>query len=115
MVNLGSYWERLGVRANTAYCASKAAVSGLTRCLAVEWARDNISVYTVAPGYVETDMNAEILANPRFRAWLERRIPVGRPGSVDEVARFVALLFAEKIHYLTGETIVMDGAQSINQ
>ena len=77
--------------------------------------RDNISVYTVAPGYVETDMNAEILANPRFRAWLERRIPVRRPGRVDEVARFVALLFAEKIHYLTGETIVMDGAQSINQ
>ena len=115
VVNLGSYWERLGVRANAAYCASKAAVSGLTRCLAVEWAEDNISVYTVAPGYVETDMNAEILANPRFRAWLERRIPVRRPGRVDEVARFVALLFAEKIHYLTGETIVMDGAQSINQ
>ena len=115
VVNLGSYWERLGVSANAAYCASKAAVSGLTRCLAVEWAEDNISVYTVAPGYVETDMNAEILANPRFRAWLERRIPVRRPGRVDEVARFVALLFAEKIHYLTGETIVMDGAQSINQ
>ncbi|MCY4231654.1 MAG: SDR family NAD(P)-dependent oxidoreductase [Alphaproteobacteria bacterium] len=115
VVNLGSYWERLGVRDNAAYCASKAAVSGLTRCLAVEWARDNISVYTVAPGYVETDMNAGILANPRFRAWLKRRIPVGRPGRVDEVALFVALLFAEKIHYLTGETIVMDGAQSVNQ
>ena len=115
LVNIGSYWERLGVSANAAYCASKAALSSLTRCLAVEWAKDGISVYTVAPGYVETDMNAEILADPRFRAWLERRIPLGRPGRVDEVARFVALLFAERIRYLTGETIVMDGGQSVNQ
>ena len=115
IVNIGSYWERLGVKGNTAYCASKAAVSAITRCLAVEWAADGISVCNVAPGYVETDMNSRILAESRFRTWLERRIPVGRPGRVDEVARLVAFLFAEDIPYLTGETIIMDGAQGINQ
>ena len=115
IVNIGSYWERLGVKGNTAYCASKAAVSAITRCLAVEWAADGISVCNVAPGYIETDMNSRILAEPRFRTWLERRIPAGRAGRVDEVARLVAFLFAEDIPYLTGETIIMDGAQSINQ
>ena len=115
IVNIGSYWERLGVKGNTAYCASKAAVSAITRCLAVEWAAVGISVFNIAPGYIETDMNSRILAESRFRTWLERRIPVGRPGRVDEVARLVTFLFAEDIPYLTGETIIMDGAQGINQ
>ncbi|MSO76372.1 MAG: SDR family oxidoreductase [Alphaproteobacteria bacterium] len=115
IVNIGSFWERLGVRYHLAYCASKAALGALTRCLAVEWAKQNIAVYNVAPGYVATDMNRAMLESPSSREWLARRIPVGRPGRVDEVARLVAALLVEEIRYLTGETIVMDGGQSINQ
>lgn len=115
IVNIGSFFDKLGARNHTAYAASKAAVGAITRSLAVEWARRGIRLYNVAPGYVETDMNRDALANPRFREWLEGRIPLGRPGSPGEVARMVAALFAEDLPFLTGETIYLDGGQSINQ
>jgi NAD(P)-dependent dehydrogenase (short-subunit alcohol dehydrogenase family) len=115
IVNIGSFFDRLGVSRSLAYCAAKAAVGAMTRCLAVEWARDNIRVLDVAPGYIETDLNREALAEERMQAYIKRRMPLRRPGSVDEVARFVGMLFEADIAYLTGETIYLDGAHGINQ
>jgi NAD(P)-dependent dehydrogenase (short-subunit alcohol dehydrogenase family) len=114
IVNIGSFFDRLAVAENLAYCASKAAVGAITRCLASEWAKDGIRVLDVAPGYIETDLNREFLANEKVRSWLKRRVPVGRPGSADEVARLVGALFDEKIGFLTGETIYVDGGQGAN-
>lgn len=114
VVNIGSFFDKLGVRDNLAYCASKAAVGAITRCLAVEWAGDGIGVINVAPGYIETDLNRDFLAGDKVRAWMQKRIPVGRPGEVGEVARLVGALFAERIAFLTGETIYIDGAQGMN-
>jgi NAD(P)-dependent dehydrogenase (short-subunit alcohol dehydrogenase family) len=115
IVNLGSFFDRMGVPHNLAYCASKAAVAAMTRCLAVEWARKGISVVNVAPGYVATDFNSDYLTRPEVKAWMAERVPwEGRPGTVDEVGRLVASLFVEDIPYLTGETIYMDGAHGIN-
>lgn len=115
IVNIGSFWERVGAKQGAAYAASKAAVGAITRCLAVEWAPQRIWVYNVAPGYVATDMNKEAREAGKFLAWLEKRAPLGRAGTVDEVARLVAALIGEEIPYLTGETIMLDGAHSINQ
>ena len=114
IVNIGSFFDRLAVSENLAYCASKAAVGAMTRCLASEWAKDGIRVLDVAPGYIETDLNRDFLANEKVRSWLKRRVPVGRPGSADEVARLVGALFSEKIGFLTGETIYIDGGQGAN-
>jgi NAD(P)-dependent dehydrogenase (short-subunit alcohol dehydrogenase family) len=114
IVNIGSFFDKLGVAENVAYCASKAAVGAITRCLAVEWARDAIRVVNVAPGYVETDLNRDFLADEKTRRWLDRRVPVGRAGTSDEVARFVASLYATPIPYLTGETIYLDGGHGMN-
>jgi NAD(P)-dependent dehydrogenase (short-subunit alcohol dehydrogenase family) len=114
IVNIGSYFDKVGVKGTLAYCASKAAVGAITRCLAVEWARDNIAVVDVAPGYVETDLNREYLQSERGRQAIERRVPVKRAGETAEVARLVASLFQEDIKYLTGETIYIDGGQGIN-
>lgn len=114
IVNIGSFFDKLGVARNLAYCASKAAIGAMTRCLAVEWARDNISVIDVAPGYIETALNREFLASDKIKAWLGRRVPVGRPGQPNEVARLVGVLFAERIDFLTGETIYIDGGQGMN-
>ena len=114
IVNLGSFFDKLGVPDNLAYCASKAAVAAMTRCMAVEWAADGITVMNVAPGYIETDLNREFLAREKVRKWLARRVPVGRPGAPEEVARLVAAIFAEKITFMTGETIYLDGAQGMN-
>lgn len=113
IVNMGSFFDKVGVPRNTAYAASKAAVGAITRCLAVEWAPDGITVLNVAPGYIETELNREFLARDSMRDYLLPRIPVGRVGAPGEVARLVAALFGEDIHFLTGETIYMDGGHSI--
>jgi NAD(P)-dependent dehydrogenase (short-subunit alcohol dehydrogenase family) len=114
IVNIGSFFDKLGVPDNLAYCASKAAVAAMTRCMAVEWAQDGIRVMNVAPGYIETDLNRDYLAREKVKAWMKQRIPVGGPGAVDDVAHLVAAIFSEKIGFLTGETIYIDGAQGMN-
>lgn len=113
IVNIGSFFDKLGVRHNTAYCASKAAVAAITRCLAVEWAAKNIRVMTVAPGYIETDLNKDFLASEKTRAFLAARIPTGGPAGADQVARLIGSLFDETIPFLTGEIIYLDGGQGM--
>ncbi|HEX7928927.1 MAG TPA: SDR family oxidoreductase, partial [bacterium] len=113
IVNLGSFFDRMGVPRNLAYAASKAAVGAVTRCLAVEWAKDHITVINVAPGYIETDLNREFLSKPSVQNYLIPRIPMGRTGKPDEIARFVAALFDEDMAFMTGETVYIDGAQTI--
>ena len=113
IVNIGSFFDKLGVKRNLAYCASKAAVGAITRCLAVEWAGANIRVLDVAPGYIDTDLNHAALASGPLKDFLERRIPAGRPGTPQQVARLVASIFSEDIPFLTGETIYLDGGQGM--
>lgn len=115
IVNIGSFFDRLGVPRSLAYCASKAAVAAITRCLAVEWAGDKVRVLNVAPGFIATDLNKEYLKSDGFRRWLEKRVPVGRPGDPAEIARLVVTLFTTDVGFLTGDTIYADGAQSIVQ
>jgi len=112
IVNIGSFFDKLGVKRNLAYCASKAAVGAITRCLAVEWASKRIRVLDVAPGYIETELNADAMKGP-LRAFLEARVPTRGPGTPQDVARLVASLFSEDIAFLTGETIYVDGGQGI--
>jgi len=114
IVNIGSFFDKLGVPDNLAYCASKAAVAAMTRVMAVEWAKDGIRVVNVAPGYIETDLNRDYLARDKVRAWMKGRIPIGTPGQPDEVARLVGAIFSENLSFLTGETIYVDGGQGIN-
>lgn len=113
IVNIGSFFDKLGVPRNVPYCASKAAVAAMTRCLAAEWARHGIRVVNVAPGYIVTEMNRDFLTGERGRAMLEARVPLKRAGAVDEVARLVACLVTEDVPYLTGETIYLDGGHAL--
>lgn len=114
IVNIGSFFDKLGVADNLSYCASKAAVAAMTRVMAVEWAKDGIRVLNVAPGYIETDLNRDYLTREKVREWMRRRIPVGGPGAAEDVARLVAAIFVEKIGFLTGETIYVDGGHGMN-
>lgn len=113
IVNIGSFFDKIGVKRNLAYCASKAAVGAITRCLAVEWAAKGIRVIDVAPGYVVTDLNRESLERGPVREYIDKRIPGRRPGNPEEIARLVAAIFSEDIPFLTGETIYIDGGQGI--
>ncbi|MCD8564541.1 MAG: SDR family oxidoreductase [Burkholderiaceae bacterium] len=113
IINIGSFYDRLGIKQNIAYCASKAAVGAITRCLAVEWAKHGIRVLNVAPGYIKTDINREAIEHGPLGEFLAKRIPRSEPGEPDEVAKLVAGLFAMDSGFLTGETIYIDGGQSI--
>ena len=114
IVNMGSFFDKLGVPGNVAYCASKAAIGAITRCLAVEWADDAIRILNVAPGYIETDLNRDFLAKPKVKDWLATRVPAKRPGHVEEVAELIATMYERPIAFLTGETIYIDGGQGMN-
>lgn len=114
IVNIGSFFDKLGVKRNLAYCASKAAVGAITRVLAVEWANKGIRVMNVAPGYIVTDLNAEAMApGGPLRAYLDKRIPGKEPGTAADVGALVAALFTPAGAFLSGETIYVDGAQGI--
>ena len=114
IVNIGSFYDHLGVRSNLAYSASKSAVASMTRTLAVEWARDGISAVTIAPGYVLTELNREFFADPGRREAVERRIPVRRLGLPEELGRLIGALFEARVPFLTGTTIYVDGAQGVS-
>lgn len=114
IVNIGSFFDKLGVKRNLAYCASKAAVGAITRCLAVEWASKGIRVIDVAPGYIVTDLNADVMAEDSpLRAYLDKRIPGREPGKAADVGALVASLFTPAGAFLSGETIYVDGGQGI--
>ena len=113
IVNMGSFFDKLGAPEQLAYCVSKAALGAMTRVLAVEWARDGISVLNVAPGYIRTEFSP-MWEDERAVTWLEKRVPLRRGGEPEEVARLVGALFSEDIPFLTGETLYVDGAHSLN-
>ncbi|HYD94528.1 MAG TPA: SDR family oxidoreductase [Noviherbaspirillum sp.] len=113
IINIGSFFDKLGVKRNLAYCASKAAVGAITRCLAVEWAGKGIRVIDVAPGYIMTDLNKEAMSAGPLREYLEKRIPGRTPGTSEDVATLVKALFQADSPFLSGETIYIDGAQGV--
>jgi NAD(P)-dependent dehydrogenase (short-subunit alcohol dehydrogenase family) len=110
IVTLSSQMGAVGYPGRVAYCATKHAVDGLTRALAVEWARERIRVNSVAPTFVETPLTKPMLAEPDFCAEvLERRLPTGRLASVEEVAHAVRYLACDASGSVTGHVLRVDG------
>ncbi len=107
IINLSSVVGRMGNPGQTNYAASKAAVEGFTRALAMEVGSRSITVNAVAPGFIETDMTQDLSEDVR-QAMLSR-VPLGRMGSVEDVAHVVAFLASDAAAYITGETIQVNG------
>jgi NAD(P)-dependent dehydrogenase (short-subunit alcohol dehydrogenase family) len=107
ILNIGSLAGLRALDAPVHYCASKAAVHGLTMAMAKEVARHNIRVLCLAPGLLEDGMGKNV---PEHRlADFLKHCALGRAGTLEEVARFAAFLASDRSSYTTGETIVMDG------
>ncbi len=113
IVNIGSFFAQLGVKRNSAYCASKAAIEAMTRCLAVEWGGDGITVVNVSPGYVRTEINDDYLAKTESGRAIAKKIPVKRVGEASEIGAFVGDLVARRNPYLTGTTVTLDGGLGV--
>jgi NAD(P)-dependent dehydrogenase (short-subunit alcohol dehydrogenase family) len=92
-----------------AYGATKAAVALLTQQMAVEWGRFGIRVNAVAPGLIDAGMSAPILAAPELRRARESKVPIGRLGSADDIARVVLFLASDAAAYVTGQNVLVDG------
>lgn len=104
IVNIASTSGQTGVPGQTNYSAAKAGLIGATRSLAVEVARRNILVNAVAPGLITTDMSAGAATERMLKG-----IPLGRPGTVEEVAGAVAYLCSDEAAYVTGQVIGVNG------
>ena len=107
IVNISSIWGISGASCETVYSASKAAVIGFTKALAKELAPSHIRVNAVAPGVIDTDMNAFLSADEK--AALKDEIPMGRWGEALEIAEAVYFLASEKSSYITGQVLTADG------
>lgn len=106
IVAIGSVAALRGNPGNAAYAASKGALTSYCRTLAVETAKRGITVNTVAPGFVDTEMMSSYAAH---RATMERQIPAGRFAQPAEVAALVAFLMSPPAAYITGATLPVDG------
>jgi len=117
LIGIASLGSFLGLHEVAAYTASKAGVACLTRALAVEWARHNVTVNAIVPGVLETDLNKALLAGPRGREFL-MRTPMGRFGKVEEVVGAVIYLASDAAAFVTGQLLAVDGgilASGVNQ
>lgn len=109
VVTLSSQMGSVGYSGRAPYCASKHAVNGLTRALALEWAPLGIRINAVAPTFVRTPLTAPMLARPEFKDDVLRRIPLGRLGEVNDVTGAVTFLLSEEAALITGHVLAVDG------
>jgi len=115
IVNMGSISGQGGGSKQVAYCASKAAIEGMTRSLAIEWAKYNINVNTVAPGIIRTDMSRPGWENEANLARVQSHIPAKRMGEPEDVANLVAFLCSKESSYITGRLYYVDGGVMISR
>ena len=118
IVSISSIAGRTGFSLRASYCAAKAGIEGLTRALAVEWAKRGVRVNAVAPGHVRTPMLDYSLqigsVTQETIAARTQRIPMGRYAEASEIASAVLFLCSPAASYITGETICVDGAITVN-
>lgn len=103
-----------GVRGNAGqinYCAAKAGVIGMTKCLAKELAARGVTVNAVAPGYIDTDMTAAL--PEKVKEAVLAQVPLKRMGRAQDIAEAVAFLASDRASYITGQTILVDGGMGI--
>jgi NAD(P)-dependent dehydrogenase (short-subunit alcohol dehydrogenase family) len=110
IINMGSQAGAVALPGEAIYCLSKAAVSHMTRCFAVEWGKHNVRVNCVAPTFFRTDGTFDALSNPQFKAdVLERIAGLHRIGEPHEVSGAVVFLASDAAAMITGHTLLIDG------
>lgn len=109
IVNIASVQTALARPGIAPYTATKGAVGNLTKGMATDWARHGLNCNAIAPGYFDTPLNAALVADPDFSAWLEKRTPAGRWGKVEELVGAAVFLSAPASSFVNGTVIYVDG------
>ncbi|MHB8619191.1 MAG: SDR family NAD(P)-dependent oxidoreductase [Chloroflexota bacterium] len=112
IINISSIRARRASIGESSYIASKGGVEAFTRALALEMAGHGIRVNCIAPGAIETDINREALSDPAWRDHVLKRIPLGRLGRPDDIARVALFLASDLSTFVTGAVIQVDGGEA---
>ena len=115
IINIGSMHSLFGAPLGSAYSASKGGVVQLTKSLANSWAKDNIQVNAVLPGYIDTKLTQQARVDiPELQKRVEERTPVGRWGNPDDLGGIAVFLSSDGSNFISGTAIPVDGGYSIN-
>lgn len=109
IINIASVQTALARPGIAPYAATKGAVGNLTKGMATDWARFGLQCNAIAPGYFRTELNAALLADGEFSAWLEKRTPAGRWGRVEELVGACIFLASEASSFVNGHVLFVDG------
>ncbi len=112
IINIGSLTSDLARATVAPYTVAKGGVKMLTKAMAAEWAEHGIQANAIGPGYMLTDMNQALIANPSFDAWVKGRAPAKRWGLPEELAGVAVFLAAPASNYINGQIIYVDGGFS---
>ena len=112
IINIASVQTALARPGIAPYTATKGAVANLTKGMATDWARHGLQCNAIAPGYFETPLNAALVADPEFTAWLSKRTPAGRWGNVEELVGAAVFLASPSASFVNGHTLFVDGGIS---
>jgi NAD(P)-dependent dehydrogenase (short-subunit alcohol dehydrogenase family) len=91
------------------YCASKHAVEGFTKAMAIEYGPMKIRINTVCPTFILTDLTRSTFDNPEKRAWIENKIKLGRVGEIEDIMGAIVFLASDASSLITGSALVVDG------
>ena len=109
IINLASVQTALARPGIAPYTATKGAVGNLTKGMATDWAKYGLQCNAIAPGYFDTPLNAALVADPTFTAWLDKRTPAGRWGHVDELVGACIFLASAASSFVNGHILYVDG------
>jgi 3-oxoacyl-[acyl-carrier protein] reductase len=107
VVNITSVVGHTGNLGQSNYAASKAGIVGMSKSLAIEYAKKNITINCVSPGFIISDMTTNIAE--KIKIYITSRIPMGKPGTGEDVSNCVAFLSSDQASYVTGETLHVNG------
>ncbi len=109
IINIASVQTALARPSIAPYTATKGAVGNLTKGMATDWAKYGLQCNAIAPGYFDTPLNAALVADPDFSAWLQKRTPAGRWGNVDELVGACVFLSSAASSFVNGHILYVDG------
>ncbi|MFM7066130.1 MAG: SDR family NAD(P)-dependent oxidoreductase [Gammaproteobacteria bacterium] len=109
LINVSSQMAHVGGPDRAVYCATKFAVEGFTKAMAIEWGPRGIRVNTICPTFIRTPLTQATFANPERRAWVEQKIKLGRVGELEDVMGAIVYLASDAASLVTGTSILVDG------